>query len=200
MLTFTFRWQLLEKTLTLEEFNSLPKVSPNFFDFNLKIRSKPQNPVVFRISTEIKIGSHEAMRYKYKLYPSDELENSSLNHYVFCCLKEDRLVGSFAVSPPIEGRFFLKVCQNNWIAFWITKHFECKHDFNCICFARNYENYSFQSFLIFSIKNKIQLMFSFWYDFVTNLNSKLVMNKIKMNNRNKPRTLTRYSVYVSVIN
>ena len=109
-LAISLRWQLLDKPLTLDEFNSMPKVSPNFFEFNLKIRSKVQNPVVFRISTEVKIGSHEAMRYKYKLYPSDELENASLNHYVFCQLKEDRLVGSFAVTPPLEGRFFLKVC------------------------------------------------------------------------------------------
>jgi hypothetical protein len=102
----------LDKPLTIDEFNCLPKVAPYFFDLNLKIRSKPQNPVIFRISTEIKIGAHEAMRYKYKLYPADEVENSSLNHYVFCQLKEDRLVGSFAVTPPIEGRFFLKVSFN----------------------------------------------------------------------------------------
>lgn len=103
------RWQLLDKPIRLEEFNSFPKVNENFFEYNLSIRSRIHNPLEFRISTEIKIGSHEAMRYKYKLYPAEEVENSSLNHYVFCQLKEDRLVGSFMISPPFEGRFLLKV-------------------------------------------------------------------------------------------
>ena len=103
------RWQLLDKPLTLQEFNDLPKVTPSFFDFNLKIRSKVSSPITFKIQSEIKIASHEAMRYKYKLYPADEVENSTLNHFVFCCLKEDRLVGSFTVTPPVEGRYYLKV-------------------------------------------------------------------------------------------
>ncbi len=118
------RWQLLDKPLTIDEFNCLPKVAPYFFDLNLKIRTKPQNPVIFRISTKIKIGAHEAMRYKYKLYPADEVENSSLNHYVFCQLKEDRLVGSFAVTPPIEGRFFLKVSFNGLKTHFNHKFYE----------------------------------------------------------------------------
>lgn len=100
---------MLDKPLSLKEFNALPKVSEYFFQYNLSIRSKIENPLEFRISTEIKIGSHEAMRYKYKLYPLDETENSSLNYYVFCQLKEDRLVGSFMVQPPMEGRYILKV-------------------------------------------------------------------------------------------
>ncbi|KAI1309461.1 Kyphoscoliosis peptidase [Halotydeus destructor] len=103
------RWQLLDKQLTLDDFNGLPKVTPFFFEFNLKVRSKLTNPIEFRVQTEIKIGAHEAMRYKYKLYPTDEVENSSLNHYAFCQLKEDRMVGSFIITPPIEGRYFLKV-------------------------------------------------------------------------------------------
>ncbi|RWS23900.1 uncharacterized protein B4U80_11008, partial [Leptotrombidium deliense] len=84
-------------------------LTPFFFDFNLKIRTKYQNPITFRVQNEIKIGAHEPMRYKYKLYPNDEVENSSLNHYVFCQLKEDRLVGSFICVPPIEGRYYLKI-------------------------------------------------------------------------------------------
>ena len=103
------RWQLLDKPFTLQEFNDLPKVTPSFFDFNLKIRSKVSSPITFKIQSEIKVASHEAMRYKYKLYPADEVENSTLNHFVFCCLKEDRLVGSFTVTPPVEGRYYLKV-------------------------------------------------------------------------------------------
>lgn len=103
------RWQLLDKPFTLQEFNDLPKVTPGFFDFNLKIRSKVSSPITFKIQSEIKVASHEAMRYKYKLYPADEVENSTLNHFVFCCLKEDRLVGSFTVTPPVEGRYYLKV-------------------------------------------------------------------------------------------
>ena len=84
-------------------------MTDNFFEYNLSVRSKTESPLPFRISTEIKIGSHEAMRYKYKFYPAEEVENSSLKHYVFCQLKEDRLVGSFMISPPLEGRFLLKV-------------------------------------------------------------------------------------------
>lgn len=49
------------------------------------------------------------MRWKYKLYPADEIENAALNNYVFCQIKEDRLVGSFAVTPPVEGRYYFKV-------------------------------------------------------------------------------------------
>lgn len=108
LLTFS-RWQLLDKPLSIEQFNAMPKVTESFFEYNLSIRSKMQSPLQFRISTEIKCGSHEAMRYKYKFYPAHEVENSSLNHYVFCQLKEDRLVGSFMISPPLEGRFLLKV-------------------------------------------------------------------------------------------
>ncbi|RWS17634.1 uncharacterized protein B4U79_08067 [Dinothrombium tinctorium] len=103
------RWQLLDKPVNLDDFNAMPKVTPYFFEFNLKIRTKYQNPLTFRVQTEIKIGAHETMRYKYKLYPADEVENSSLNHYVFCQLKEDRLVGSFICIPPIEGRYYLKI-------------------------------------------------------------------------------------------
>ncbi|XP_035207249.1 kyphoscoliosis peptidase-like isoform X2 [Stegodyphus dumicola] len=103
------RWQLLEVTVSLEEFNALPKVTPYFFDYNMKIRSRPQNPVVFKVHKEVKIAAHEPMRWKYKLYPADEIENASLNNYVFCQLKEDRLVGSFAVTPPVEGRYYFKV-------------------------------------------------------------------------------------------
>ncbi|KAH9417011.1 hypothetical protein DERP_011740 [Dermatophagoides pteronyssinus] len=103
------RWQLLDKSITLDEFNARPKVTELFFEYNLMIRTKIQNPLEFRISTEVKIGSHEPMRYKYKLYSADEQENSSLNYYVFCQLKEDRLVGSFMVQPPLSGRFLLKI-------------------------------------------------------------------------------------------
>ncbi|XP_022248244.1 kyphoscoliosis peptidase-like, partial [Limulus polyphemus] len=103
------RWQLLDKPITLEHFNALPKVTPFFFQYNLKIRSRPQNPMKCKVQTEIKLGAHEPMRYKFKMYPADELENSSLNNYVFCQLKEDRLVGSFVISPPIEGRYYFKI-------------------------------------------------------------------------------------------
>ncbi|GFS36411.1 hillarin [Nephila pilipes] len=103
------RWQLLDVIVSLEEFNALPKVTPYFFDYNMKIRSRPQNPVVFKVHKEVKISAHEPMRWKYKLYAADEIENASLNNYVFCQLKEDRLVGSFAVTPPVEGRYYFKV-------------------------------------------------------------------------------------------
>lgn len=104
-------WQLLERPFFLEEFNALPKVTPAFFENNLRIRSKimENHPIVFRIQTDIKIASHEPMRYKYKLYPVDEAESSSLNHYAFCQLKEERTLGCFTVTPPEEGKYYLKV-------------------------------------------------------------------------------------------
>ncbi|GIY75262.1 hillarin [Caerostris darwini] len=105
------RWQLLDVIVSLEEFNALPKVTPYFFDYNMKIRSRPQNPVVFKVHKEVKISAHEPMRWKYKLYAADEIENASLNNYVFCQLKEDRLVGSFAVTPPVEGRYYFKLAN-----------------------------------------------------------------------------------------
>ena len=96
--------------MSLAEFNSLPSATDYFFEYGLAVRSRLTGPtVIFRIATEIKIGSHEPMRYKFKLYHVNQTENTSLNHYVFCQLKEERLVGSFMVSPPVEGRFLLKV-------------------------------------------------------------------------------------------
>jgi hypothetical protein len=104
-------WQLLERPFFLEEFNALPKVTPAFFECKLRFRSKvtESHPIVFRVQTDIKISSHEPMRYKYKLFPADEAESSSLNHYAFCQLKEERTLGCFTVVPPHEGKFFLKV-------------------------------------------------------------------------------------------
>ena len=122
------RWQLLDKPLTLTEFNDLPKVTPSYFDFNLKIRSKVSCPLVFKIQTEIKVASHEPMRYKYKLYPADEVENSSLNHFVFCCLKEDRSIGSFTVTPPVEGRYYLKVGDTFTL---LSRHLLSRHLLPC---------------------------------------------------------------------
>ncbi|XP_065291935.1 uncharacterized protein [Dermacentor albipictus] len=106
------RWQLLEKHLTLDEFNSLPKVTPHFFHLNMRLRTRPQNPIVFKVRTELRIASHEPMRYKFKLYPSDETENATLNNYVFCHLLEDRCVACFGVTPPTEGRYILKIYAN----------------------------------------------------------------------------------------
>ncbi|XP_042897808.1 kyphoscoliosis peptidase [Parasteatoda tepidariorum] len=103
------RWQLLDKPLKLDEFNALPKVTPFFFDYNLRIRSRPQNPVVFRVQTELKLTAHKPTRYKYKLYSVEDRENGALNNYVFCQLKEDRLLGSFAIAPPTEGMYYFKV-------------------------------------------------------------------------------------------
>ncbi|XP_077520410.1 uncharacterized protein LOC144130354 [Amblyomma americanum] len=106
------RWQLLDKPLTLNEFNSLPKVTPHFFQLNMRLRTRPQNPIMFRVRTELRLASHEPMRYKFKLYPSDETENATLNNYVFCHLLEDRCVACFGVTPPTEGRYFLKIYAN----------------------------------------------------------------------------------------
>ncbi|KAH9373151.1 hypothetical protein HPB48_004896 [Haemaphysalis longicornis] len=106
------RWQLVDKPLTLDEFNTLPKVTPQFFQLNMRIRTRPQNPIVFRVRTELRLASHEPMRYKFKLYPSDEVENATLNNYVFCHLLEDRTVACFGVTPPTEGRYLLKIYAN----------------------------------------------------------------------------------------
>lgn len=108
-LPLPLRWQLLDKPISLDDFNQLPKITANFFEFNLKLRSKIANPINFKVQTEIKIASHEPLRYKYKLFHVDEVENCSLNNFVFCQLKEERLIASFVVCPPIEGRYYLKV-------------------------------------------------------------------------------------------
>ncbi|GFQ91965.1 uncharacterized protein TNCT_549591, partial [Trichonephila clavata] len=106
-------WQLLDKPLKLDEFNALPKVTPFFFEYNLRIRSRPQNPVVFRFQTELKLTAHKPTRYKYKLYSVEDRENGALNNYVFCQLKEDRLLGSFAICPPTEGMYYFKLFDSN---------------------------------------------------------------------------------------
>lgn len=65
--------------------------------------------MVFKVQTELKIAAHKPTRYKYKLYSVEERENGQLNCHVFCQLKEDRLLGSFAISPPTEGLYYFKV-------------------------------------------------------------------------------------------
>lgn len=105
-------WQLIEKPISLSEFNALPRVTPQFFEYNMHIRSKQSHPYEFKVQTEIQIAAHETMRYKYKLYPADQAENESLNHFAFCQLQENRLVGSFIVTPPLETRYYLKVSLN----------------------------------------------------------------------------------------
>ena len=105
-------WQLIDKPISLREFNALPRVTPQFFEYNMQIRSKQSHPYEFKVQAEIQIGAHEPMRYKYKLFPADQAENESLNHFAFCQLKENRLVGSFIVTPPLETRYFLKVSVN----------------------------------------------------------------------------------------
>jgi transglutaminase/protease-like cytokinesis protein 3 len=105
-------WQLIEKPISLKEFNALPRVMPQFFEYNLYIRSKQTHPYEFRVQAEVQIGAQEPMRYKYKLFPADQVENESLNHFALCQLKENRLVGSFIVTPPLEARYFLKVRLN----------------------------------------------------------------------------------------
>jgi hypothetical protein len=103
------RWQLLDQSISLHDFNHLPKVTATFFELNLKLRSRLANPIEFRVQTELKISSLEPMRYKYKMYAAEHAENVSLNNYVFCQLQEDRLIGSFVISPPTPGRYYLKL-------------------------------------------------------------------------------------------
>lgn len=61
------------------------------------------------MQTEIKISAHEPLRFKYKLFHIDELENGSLNNFVFCSLKQERLVASFVICPPLVGRYYFKI-------------------------------------------------------------------------------------------
>lgn len=102
-------WQLMEKAVSLQDFNSMPRVTAQFFEYGMQIRSKQRHPYEVRVQTEVCISAHEVMRFKYKLFLADQAENSSLNHFVFCQLKENRLLGSFTVTPPLEARYFLKV-------------------------------------------------------------------------------------------
>lgn len=44
------RWQLLDKPISLDNFNNLPKITANFFEFNLKLRSKIANPINFKVN------------------------------------------------------------------------------------------------------------------------------------------------------
>ncbi|GFT18466.1 kyphoscoliosis peptidase [Nephila pilipes] len=55
------RWQPLDAIINLEEFNALAKVTTYLFDYNMKIKSRPQNPVVFNVPKEVKISAHEPM-------------------------------------------------------------------------------------------------------------------------------------------
>lgn len=105
------RWQLLEQPLSLAEFNVRPKVYPHFFEYRVRIRSAEalKCPLVFAYSTEILLSAPQVLHYKYKLYPADGVEGHQLDRYVFCQLKEERLLGSFTVTPPDDGHYLLKV-------------------------------------------------------------------------------------------
>ncbi|XP_069975224.1 uncharacterized protein [Penaeus vannamei] len=103
------RWQLLESPLSLEEFNSLPKVMPGFWEVGLRLNKPTDCPVVFRMQTEVKISAMALVRYKYKFFPASETEDACINQWVFCSLKEDNAVGSFIVVPPEPSEYVLKV-------------------------------------------------------------------------------------------
>lgn len=104
-----YRWQLLETPQTLDDFNAKPKVTPYLFNYSIKILSTIEDPLLFAHSTEILLSAPQVMRYKYKFYPLGSVESKRLNAFVFCQLKNNRMVGSFKVTPPEEDDYLLKI-------------------------------------------------------------------------------------------
>ncbi|KAG7174817.1 Hillarin-like 2 [Homarus americanus] len=107
------RWQLLDSPLSLEDFNSLPNVMPEFWSCGLKLCRPKHNPVVFRNQTEITVIAPTLIRYKYKFFPATETEESCINQWVFCTLKEGGAIGSFTILPPVNADYILKIYAGN---------------------------------------------------------------------------------------
>ncbi|XP_071520428.1 uncharacterized protein [Panulirus ornatus] len=103
------RWQLLDTPLTLEDFNSLPNVTPEFWSCGLKLGRPRYNPVVFRNQTEVTLVATTLIRYKYKFFPADQTEEACVNQWVFCTLKEGGAVGSFTIMAPEKTNYILKI-------------------------------------------------------------------------------------------
>ncbi|XP_063880201.1 kyphoscoliosis peptidase-like isoform X2 [Scylla paramamosain] len=103
------RWQLLEEPLNLEEFNALPKVLPEFWSCGLRLHRPLHNPVVVRNQIEVTLMAPTLIRYKYKFFPDDQGEDSCINQWVFCTLKEGGGQGSFTVIPPECANYVLKI-------------------------------------------------------------------------------------------
>ncbi|KAK3857576.1 hypothetical protein Pcinc_036177 [Petrolisthes cinctipes] len=103
------RWQLLQAPLSLEDFNALPKLTPDFWSVGLRLR-KPNNcPVVFNNQTEITLLASALVRFKYKFFPANQSEEECINQWVFCTMKEEGAVGSFTVLAPSVDTYILKV-------------------------------------------------------------------------------------------
>ncbi|XP_064097723.1 uncharacterized protein LOC135209071 [Macrobrachium nipponense] len=105
------RWQLLDRPLTLEEFNSLPKVMPEFWACRLRLDRPKSSPVTFKTQTEITLSSNVLIRYKYRFFPADdeEGEDASINQWVFCTMKDNDATVSFMIQPPEADSYILKI-------------------------------------------------------------------------------------------
>ncbi|XP_068216125.1 uncharacterized protein [Palaemon carinicauda] len=103
------RWQLLDRPLTLDEFNALPKVMPEFWECRLRLDRPKISPVTFKIQTEITLSSNVLIRYKYKFFQADEGEDESINQWVFCTMKDNGAKGSFVIQPPEPSHYILKI-------------------------------------------------------------------------------------------
>ena len=68
------RWQLLTSPISLSAFNTIPLLTPMFFEYSLRLSSEMKTPVSITESSEdIKIGAWEVIRYKYKFYLASEV-------------------------------------------------------------------------------------------------------------------------------
>ena len=68
-----YRWQLMDMPVTLDLFNSFPAITPYFWQFGLRLRKPKTIPVVFTQQAELQLASSNYVRYKYKLYPCDQV-------------------------------------------------------------------------------------------------------------------------------
>nr|XP_053640032.1 uncharacterized protein LOC128694073 [Cherax quadricarinatus] len=103
------RWQLMEEPISLENFNSMPRLQPEFFSCGLSLCKPTHSPVVFNNQTEVTLYSTIRVRYRFKFFMAKETEESCMNQWVFCTMKDNRNIGSFSVVPPTNADFILKV-------------------------------------------------------------------------------------------
>lgn len=62
--------------MTLDEFNALPKVLPEFWSCGLRLHRPNHSPVVFKNQIEVTLTASTLIRYKYKFFPAGQVSNA----------------------------------------------------------------------------------------------------------------------------
>lgn len=70
---------MLEEPKTLDEFNVMPKVMPEFWSCGLRLQRPLHSPVVFKNQIEVTLAASSLIRYKYKFFPANQVRKARLS-------------------------------------------------------------------------------------------------------------------------